>query len=102
MLNFTLDGFHNRTLDAWREEIGRVEIPARMVPAKRVGNRVQAASHVPAIAIVERRSWRASARRHAALHRHAGVWHADGSFTLFYLDIGRVRTKTWRNARPTP
>lgn len=41
-----------------------------------------------------------AARKHAAKHGYAGVWHADGSFALYYLDkvSGAVCVKTWKQA----
>ena len=99
-MQFRLDGFHNRTLDKWRETVWRCETPASVVPARRIGNRTIPAHVLPASALVEKSNWRTTARKHAAEHGAAGVWHADDSFTLFYRDGAKVRQRRFPHARP--
>lgn len=98
---FTLDGFHYRTLDRWPRETSRVEIPARFVPPRRIGNRIQAGYNSPATAVVERTSWRTEAKKHAIEHGEAGVWRADDSLIIFTRNsAGGVSQRTIRHARP--
>lgn len=98
---FTLDGFHNRQLDGWREVVSRVAYPASVRPAYYTskGKRVPP-QQLPPGAIVQRSDWRSTARKHAMKHGTAGVWHADDSFTLFYRDGDKVRTKRFPHAKP--
>jgi hypothetical protein len=98
---FNLDGFHNRTLDDWREVRHRTHHEARLVPGRFDGHRYVREHVSPAFDVIECWSWRVCARRHALQHGAAGVWHCDDSFTLFYRDGGKVRTKRFPHARPT-
>lgn len=92
-----LDGFHNRTLPEWREVTSRVDVPATVVPASFDTRRARTTpAHVrPAHSIVERSSWRGTARKHALEHGATGVFRCDDSFVLFYREAGKVRQKTW-------
>ena len=37
-------------------------------------------------------------KRYAREHGAAGVWHPDASYTLYYMDGGRLRSKKWKKA----
>lgn len=99
VFEFRLDGFHFRTLDKWREEKSRVEVPGRMVPAQQRGNRYIKAHFSSGYAIVERTSPRETAKRHALEYGQAGIWHADDSVTVYTCDGDKLRQKLYRNTR---
>lgn len=42
----------------------------------------------------------APAKRYARQHGAAGVWCADDSYRLFYMEAGKLRQRTWASARP--
>lgn len=39
-------------------------------------------------------------KRYARNNGAAGVWCADDSYILFYIEDGKFRQKTWPSARP--
>lgn len=41
-------------------------------------------------------SGRTMARRHAQANGAAGILFADGSYTLLFMDQGKLRSKTWK------
>lgn len=41
-------------------------------------------------------SGRTMAKNHAKKNGAAGVLFADGSYTLFFMDQGKLRSKTWK------
>lgn len=69
---FNLDGARNRTLSQWRA-------------LRRPGSSAKADI---------------AARHYAKAHGAAGIWYADDSFVLWYMDGASLRRTSWRHACP--
>lgn len=46
-----------------------------------------------------KKCFESAAKAYAQEHGAAGVFRANDSYTLYYREDGKVRRKTWKNAR---